>query len=231
MSLGAWSIVVALVVLALYGAGTVGWKLGRRSVLEDARPVSQVPRRVPVRSRADQLVDLGDLSKLLDRYDVLIVSTASQGNGIREEVVETAVLDTTSTVRLSHFSLDVGESQESPGRSWPVVYADLAKLFTDATLIISYGAALHLRMLTQTTERHGLKKLPGIDWGCLMRRYTETVTGLGGQWINLATARVREDIVSSNSVGVLEDARTALQLLQILAERQLTEQDQPGRRK
>ena len=71
-------------------------------------------------------------------------------------------------------------------------------------------------MLTQTTERHGLKKLPGIDWGCLMRRYTETVTGLGGQWINLATARVREDIVSSNSVGVLEDARTALQLLQIL---------------
>ena len=230
MSPGAWVIVAVLVALALYGAGAVGWRLGRRSALQGrgtgAKPA---PREVPVRTRADRLVDLGELSDLLDRRDVLIVSTVTAGTGVREEVVETAVLDTTGVVRLDRSSLPAGGVPNGGrARPWPAVYGELVELLAAATLVVGYGAALHLRMLAQTAERHGLKKLPGTDWGCLMRRYTETTSGQGAQWIELATARTREGIAAPDNPGALEDARTTLQLLRILARREAAAAEQSG---
>ena len=221
MSPGVWVIVAVVLSLALYGAGAVGWRLGRRSALREhgieAKPVQ---REVPVRTRADRLVDLGELGGLLDRRDVLIVSTVTAGTGVREEVVETAVLDTTGVVRLDH---------STGARPWPDIYGELVELLTAATVVVSYGAALHLRMLAQTAERHGLKKLPGTDWGCLMRRYTEAAAGAGAQWIELDAARTREDIAAPATPGALEDARTALQILRILARREAAEDEQPRR--
>ena len=221
MSPGVWVIVAVVLSLALYGAGAVGWRLGRRSALREhgieAKPVQ---RAVPVRTRADRLVDLGELGGLLDRRDVLIVSTVTAGTGVREEVVETAVLDTTDVVRLDH---------STHARPWPDIYGELVELLTAATLVVSYGAALHLRMLAQTAERHGVKKLPGTDWGCLMRRYTEAAAGAGAQWIELDAARTREDIAAPATPGALEDARTALQILRILARREAAEDEQPRR--
>ena len=231
MSPGAWVIVAVLVALALYGAGAVGWRLGRRSALQGhgtgAKPV---PREVPVRARADRLVDLGDLAKLLDRRDLLIVSTVTRGTGVREEVVDTAVLDTTGGVRLDRSSVPAGGvANGGHARSWAAVYGELVEMLAAATLVVGYGAALHLRMLAQTAERHGLKKLPGTDWGCLMRRYTEATAGPGAQWIELAAARTREGIAAPDTPGALEDARTTLQLLRILARREAAEAEQSGR--
>ncbi len=221
MSAGVWVVVAMVLAVAFYGAGAVGWRLGRRSALRehgiDAKPV---PREVPQRARADRLVDLGDLSDLLDRRDVLIVGTVTAGTGVREEVVETAVLDTTGVVRLDH---------STRARPWPDIYGELVELLTAATVVVSYGAALHLRMLAQTAERHGVKKLPGTDWGCLMRRYTEAAAGAGAQWIELEAARTREDIAAPTTPGALEDARTALQILRILARREAAEAEQQRR--
>ncbi len=231
MSPGVWIIVAVVLSLALYGAGAVGWRLGRRSALREhgieAKPVQ---REVPVRTRADRLVDLGELGELLDRRDVLIISTVTAGTGVREEVVETAVLDTTGVVRLDGSSLPAGGAPSSGrARPWPDIYGELVELLTAATLVVSYGAALHLRMLAQTAERQRVKKLPGTDWGCLMRRYTEATAGAGARWIELDAARTREDIAAPATPGALEDARTALQILRILARREAAEAEQPRR--
>ena len=85
------------------------------------------------------------------------------------------------------------------------------------------GAARHRRMLAQTAERQGLKKLPAPDWGCLMRRYTETTSGAGAQWIEMTDARSREGIATPDTPGALGDARSTLQLLRILARREAAE--------
>ena len=198
MSAGVWVVVAMVLAVAFYGAGAVGWRLGRRSALRehgiDAKPV---PREVPQRARADRLVDLGDLSDLLDRRDVLIVGTVTAGTGVREEVVETAVLDTTGVVRLDASSLPAGDAAtRRPARPWPAVHGELVELLAAATLVVGYSAARHMRMLAQTAERHGMKKLPARDWGCLMRRYTETTAGAGAEWIELTAARTHEAIAA-----------------------------------
>ena len=229
MSPGAWVIVAVLVALALYGAGAVGWRLGRRSALQGrgtgAKPAQ---REVRTRTRVDQLVDLGELSELLDRSDVLIVSTVTAGSGVREEVVQAAVLDTTGVVRLDSSSRPAGRAaNERPARPWRAVYDELVELLAAAKLVVGYGAARHMRMLVQTAERHGLKRLPAPDWGCLMRRYTETTSGTGAEWIELTAARAREGIAAPDTPGALEDARTTLQILRILARREAAEAEQP----
>ena len=228
MSPGGWVIVAVVLALALYGAGAVGWKLGRRSALQGrgtgAKPA---PREVRTRTRADQLVDLGELSELLDRSDVLVVSTLTAGSGVREEVVETAVLDTTGAVRLDSSRRPAGGgASEGPASPFRTVYGELVELLAAAKLVVGYSAARHMRMLAQTAERHGLKKLPAPDWGCLMRRYTETTAGTGAEWIELTGARTREGIAAPDIPGALEDARTTLQILRMLARREAAEAEQ-----
>ena len=219
MSPGGWVIVAVVLALALYGAGAVGWKLGRRSALQGRGTVAKpAPREIRTRTRADQLVDLGELSELLDRSDVLVVSTLTAGSGVREEVVETAVLDTTGVVRL--------DSSRRPAGPFRTVYGELVELLAAARLVVGYSAARHMRMLAQTAERHGLKKLPAPDWGCLMRRYTETTAGTGAEWIELTGARTREGIAAPDAPGALEDARTTLRILRMLARREAAEAEQ-----
>lgn len=231
-----WIIVALIVVLALYGAGAVGWALGQRARRRGPRGIKPVLRTVPVRAIADQLVDLGDLSALLDRRNVLVISIVTTGVGLRAEVVNTAVLDTTGAVHLNCLSPPIGRvppeatdmhapplpecPQEVGIQPWPAVYAELVDLLNTATLVVSYNAGLHRRMVVQSGERHGLKRIPAIDWGCLMRRYTESTLGPEAQWIELPDAVSREGIVTPEAPRAMDDARAALELMRILGRQQ-----------
>ena len=236
-----WVFVAVLAALALYGAGAIGWALGRRAERRGPKRIRPAPRAIPARARADQLVDLGELPKLLDRRDVLIISTVTTGVGLRAEVVDTAVLDTTGAVRLNRLSLPVGGTPTDAGdmhgltsdrlreveaQPWKAVYAELVELLAAATLVVGYNGGLHRRMVAQTAERYGLKRLPATDWGCLMRRYTEATAGADAQWIELADAVAREGIAAPETHWAVDDARTALELLGILARRQEAEREQ-----
>jgi hypothetical protein len=59
-----------------------------------------------------------------------------------------------------------------------------------------------------------------------MRRYTEATAGAGAQWIELADAVAREGITAPETHWAVDDARTALELLGILARRQEAEREQ-----
>lgn len=236
-----WIIVIALTALALCGSAAVGWALGRRAGHQKPKKMKPARRKVPTPARVDQLVDLGELSRLLDRSDVLIISTVTIGVAARAEIIDTAVIDTTTATRLNCPNAQTGSiptentiAQELTIdrlrklniRQWPSIYSDIEELITTATIVVSYNASLHRRMLSQTAERHGLKRLPTADWGCLMRRYTESTAGPGSRWINLAEATTRENIANTGTKRAVDDARAALELLRIMARREKTEHKQ-----
>lgn len=239
MSTVLWILVAVAAALALYTAGAIGWALGRRASLDggagSARPVLG---EVPARTRADVLVALDNPPELLERRDVLVINTVTTGIDPRAEVVDVAVLDTTGELRMNRLSLAVNriprEASDTHGLTrerlrevqadpWPVVYADLVELLAAATLVVAYNAGLHRRLLVQTAERHGLKRMPATDWACLMRTYTETTSGRDAPWIELAAARTREGLAAPATHWAMEDARTALELLRILAHREAAE--------
>ena len=234
-----WILVAVAAALALYAAGAIGWALGRRAS-QDGGAGSAMPvlAEAPARTGAAVLVALDNLPELLDRRDVLVINTVSTGIDPRAEVVDVAVLDTTGELRMNRLSLAVnripretsdthgltrGRLREVKADPWPVVYADLVELLAAATLVVAYNAGLHRRLLTQTAERHGLKRMPATDWACLMRRYTETTSGRDASWIELAAARTREGLPAPATHWAMEDAHTALELLRILAHREAAE--------
>jgi len=243
MSAALWIIVAVAAALALYAAGAVGWALGRRaSAAGGSSSAMPVLREVPARTPADVLVALRNLPDLLERRDVLVINTVTTGIDPRAEVVDVAVLDTTGELRMNRLSLAVNriprEASDTHGLTrdrlrevhadpWPVVYAELVDLLATATLVLGYNAGLHRRMLTQTAERHGLKRLPVTDWACLMRTYTQMTAGPDAPWIELAAARTRERLAAPVTHWAMEDGRTALELLRILACREASEVRQP----
>ena len=237
-----WIIAVVLAALALYGAGAIGWALGRRAERRGPKRIRPAPRPTPTPALTKMdLVDLVDLADLLERRDVLLVNTVTTGHGPRAEVVDVTVLDTTGELRMNRLVLPVGripsEASDTHGltrdrlrevdaQPWPAVHAELVERLATATLILAYNALRHRQMLMQTADRHGLKKMPARDWGCLMRKYTGTTAGPGAEWISLADAAARESITPPETHWALDGARTALELLRIMARREEAEREQ-----
>lgn len=226
-----WILLAGLAALILFGAGAIGWALGRRVNSRERRRIQRPARLVQPRARVDPFVDLGTLSELLDRKDVLILSTLTTGTEVRAEVIETAIIDTTSTIKINYKTIPTQRNynettvahrtkHDIKEQSWSIIYPEIVDLLQQSKLVIGYNAGLHRRMLSQTAERQGLKRLPPTDWGCLMRRYTEETTGYESPWIEIGSAAAREGIPMEQPPSAVDDAHVALQLLRTMARRE-----------
>ena len=123
---------------------------------------------------------------LLNRRDVIILDTETTGLSKTAEVVGIALLNTRSEIVLDQHILPEGritkKASEIHGltrerlrsleaRPWPEVHEEFIAALSGATCLVIYNADFDLRLLRQTTEKHGLglPDLPNIR--CAMRDY------------------------------------------------------------
>lgn len=145
--------------------------------LERKRPA----RRQRLRKSAQSIRNAW--SNLLERSDVLIIDTETTGLGDRAEVLEIAVIDTTGAVRCNLLSLPQGRIPSNASAkhgltrkeltrlgapAWPEIHGEVQDALKDARVALAWNLPFDLRLLRQTTERHGLtwahmKKVQGRD--------------------------------------------------------------------
>ena len=126
-----------------------------------------------------------DVRDLLDRDDVLLVDTETTGLGDKAEVIEIAAIDTVGNLRLSVLSMPEGrissgasrvngltrETLKAEGaRPWPELHEQVKSVLESASIVAAWNAPFDVRMLNQTTERHGLSNIR-VEIADLLRAY------------------------------------------------------------
>lgn len=231
--------IAPLVGLAIL-VGVILRAVGRRRHGRRRRPArTRSRRRRPVgrRRRAAQrrLVRpdvAGEWRSLLDRTDVLIVDTETNGGGDDAEVIEVAVVDTTGRTRFESLALPKGRIRRRAhgltfarlkaegARPWSLVHPELVAALDGAESVLAWNSPFDLRMLGQTARRHGLE-MPALPWRDLLadyRRHTGEAPARGAH--TLARAIEREKVaVSAPAHRAGEDCRRALAVMWAVAGR------------
>ena len=105
---------------------------------------------------------------------MLLVDTETTGLSDTAEVVEIAAIDTVGNLRLSELSMP--EGRISPGvsrvngltrkklkaegaRPWPELHELVTSVLESASIVVAWNAPFDVRMLNQTTARHGLSDI------------------------------------------------------------------------
>ena len=144
-------------------------------------------------------------ANLLDREDVLIVTTETTEVGESAEVIEVALIDTTGQGRYYTLSLPVGRIapeatrahgwtprtlREAGARHWPEVHDEFVDTLRSAKVVLGWNVDFDQRMLFQTVERHQ-RQLPRPRWHDVMRDYASI---RGGRRHRLEDAAKREGV-------------------------------------
>ena len=126
-----------------------------------------------------------DVRDLLDRDDVLLVDTETTGLGDKAEVIEIAAIDTVGNLRLSVLSMPEGRISSGASRvngltrkklkaecarPWPELHEQVKSVLESASIVVAWNAPFDVRMLNQTTERHGLSNIR-VEIADLLRAY------------------------------------------------------------
>ena len=126
-----------------------------------------------------------DVRDLLDRDDVLLVDTETTGLGDKAEVIEIAAIDSVGNLRLSVLSMPEGrissgasrvngltrETLKAEGaRPWPELHEQVKSVLESVSIVVAWNAPFDVRMLNQTTERHGLSNIR-VEIADLLRAY------------------------------------------------------------
>ncbi len=204
---------------------------GRRPEESPGRPSAAsgaaAQRRRPARPDV-----AGEWRALLDRTDVLIVDTETNGRGDGAEVIEVAVVDTTGQTRFESLALPEGRIRRRThgltfarlkaegARPWPLVHPDLVAALDGAEAVLAWNSPFDLRILVQTARRHGLD-MPALPWRDLLadyRRHTGEAPAQGAH--TLARAIEREKVpVSAPAHRAGEDCRRTLAVMRAVAGR------------
>ena len=184
-------------------------------------------------SRASERKAAADWRAWLDRPDVLIVDTETNGLGNRAEVVEVAVLDTTGAVRYQSLSLPVGRIPRAVvdihglsrkrlkaegARPWPEVHAEFVAVLDGAAVVLAWNADFDRRLLAQTADRHGLT-LPRVPWHDLLADYRAMTGEQPGKGRHTLAAVVRRTgaMVDGPAHRAASDCRAVLAVMRAMA--------------
>ena len=126
-----------------------------------------------------------DVRDLLDRDDVLLVDTETTGLGDKAEVIEIAAIDSVGNLRLSVLSMPEGRISSGASRvngltrkklkaegarPWPELHEQVKSVLESVSIVVAWNAPFDVRMLNQTTERHGLSNIR-VEIADLLRAY------------------------------------------------------------
>ena len=115
-----------------------------------------------------------DVRDLLDRDDVLLVDTETTGLGDKAEVIEIAAIDSVGNLRLSVLSMPEGRISSGASRvngltrkklkaecarPWPELHEQVKSVLESVSIVVAWNAPVDVRMLNQTTDRHGLSNI------------------------------------------------------------------------
>lgn len=120
---------------------------------------------------------------IVNRRDVLYLDTETTGLGSQAEIVEIAVVNGAGVTVLDRLvrpsrriPLEVtaihkiDDEMVANAPTWPVVFAEFARLLQRYTAIVVYNASFDRRIISQVNERHGLPPLE-VDWHCAMQQF------------------------------------------------------------
>ena len=233
---------LTLFVAVLYGFHLCGqlarvsaWHGGQKPVVGRARAEGrEALRRIP--ARTDRLsvptdsrrVLPGQWADLLDRSDVLIVDTETNGLDQQAEVLDVAVVDTRGRVLFTAvFQPDRHDPQAAavhgltPDRlrklgagKWAATgHHPVAELLGRAHTILAWNAPFDQRMLDQTAARYGCPPLPGSDrWHDLLGDHRRYETGSH----KLADVAARCGISGTQTHRALDDCRLVLAVMRAI---------------
>ena len=126
-----------------------------------------------------------DVRDLLDRDDVLLVDTETTGLGDKAEVIEIAAIDSVGNLRLSVLSMPEGRISSGASRvngltrkklkaegarPWPELHEQVKSVLESVSIVVAWNAPFDVRMLNQTTDRHGLSNIR-VEIADLLRAY------------------------------------------------------------
>jgi DNA polymerase-3 subunit epsilon len=120
---------------------------------------------------------------IVNRRDVLYLDTETTGLDSRAEVVEIAGINGVGVTGLDRLVRPssrlppevtaihgINDDMVAGAPTWPVVFAEFARLLQRYASIVVYNAPFDRRIINQVNQRHGLPPVE-IDWHCAMQQF------------------------------------------------------------
>ena len=124
---------------------------------------------------------------LLNRDDVMVLDTQTNGLDADAEVTDVAVVDTHGRVLLH-------DLRRRGASSYADVHGPLMRVLKRASIICVYNVDFEMKMIRQSAERHGLDATLDAETVCIMQEYADHYSA-DGRWSKLEDA-ARGEFVS-----------------------------------
>ena len=150
---------------------------------------------------------------LLDRDDVLVLDTQTNGLDADAEVTDVAVINTRGRVLID-------DLRRAGATSYRDIHDRLMRVLDRASTVCVYNAGYDMQMIEQSAARHGLDVNIRADVVCIMEEYANLYTN-DGRWPKLDKAAAAEGVsVGGARHRPLTDARLTLSLICAVVERE-----------
>ena len=150
---------------------------------------------------------------LLDRDDVLVLDTQTNGLDADAEVTDVAVINTRGRVLIY-------DLRRAGATSYRDIHGRLMRVLDRASTVCVYNAGYDMQMIEQSAARYGLDVNIDADVVCIMEEYANLYTN-DGRWPKLENAAATEGVsVGGARHRPLTDARLTLSLMRAVVERE-----------